>query len=397
MQRVALILTLFAAWPAPAEEKLDDCVAAPAGSQGCRIIPAAKTTDKLLMDRVPASEPLFADASGPDWSVSRACKKGKDGLYTLTLQDLCSAARQTCLKAYGVEDCESGENKMVRRRRFWNRERREKAYPMATRLIEGRINDPKLLDQCCGRAADACEREVCGDYFKKVRVNYIYAEKRSDANIRVDLKDVDATMHVRYASFLGHPQLDHSVCIDEGRPPTTLVRQDFEKSSLHELGHACEMSRWIAESMCKLPPAERTKQDMGKLTDPLDRCFGSTAEIAERHLKELVGEQTTRCIKNRLFDLASTNPKNSWGQSMRQICTGVWLKEAYADSVFTKNWTSLAHWAPTCVDQWINFIDMSHGPARITFECLFQNQSFVDALCSGGGTPTASSPSQPSR
>jgi len=366
---------LLLAAPAAADRLSDACKGVKGPDVDCTLFPAMESVPKELVQLVPKSFPSFQDAAGPEWSTSSACNRSR-GKGKVSTEGLCSAVAKECMRAFGHKGCKD-ETIEGRRMRYWNHDLRQTALEQSRLIAVTAIKSPALHDECCGVfPKESCEYSACIEQFRAVRFQILRVDRVGDKQFNRETQP-DLVTHIAHANNTGPQARRDLIIMDEGMALSAPSRQWFEGNLLHELGHACQVGILHSETACQRPESERAS--LSGTHDPMNLCDTSIG-ITERHLQTRLGDKTAKCIKDRLLALAATNPKDYYsGKRLDRVCRGRWLQEAYADVVFFKHRRTLSHFGEECGEP--DFIDFTHGPKRITLDCLFENQEYVDAIC----------------
>ena len=269
--------------------------------------------------RAPTGCPSPVDSNYRDTDfVMTAGKWDPDlGCHPFSVAKFCEQANQQCrYKAcWNFDDSDQ-------KRRFASPELRKQVFSFAKARFEKYLGDKSMQEMCCAG------NEACVDRFKTTRLL-----------IFKDLSPSD--QHGFYHSE------KHAVLASEALLINCMNRQCIEHFFLHELGHTCQSSRHNAIDRYLL-----STQVCGSLPGiPLPDLdsFGPTGPCVIDVLRK---EAEERKLKN------------------QPTCYGSWLKEAFADLVFSFKLTDISQWSWECNGD--KFTDEIHGPSYITTRCILE-------------------------
>ncbi|MGK5085352.1 hypothetical protein WDW37_18860 [Bdellovibrionota bacterium FG-1] len=259
-----------------------------------------------------------------DFILKEGTWNSKIGCHPWSKANLCKQARHQCTDPSCLES-----SSLIQDRRFKSVQLRKKIFGFTQARFEELRSDPSLQSRCCA------DNNACIDRFKTTQLLVLRGLGKSD---------------LHYFYNFGR----HAITASEAALLNCQNRQCIETSLLHELGHSCQSSRHSAKDQELLP---KTTCDV----------FAGPPVSDLETLKV-----TGTCLLNSLKRKAAARKNKK-----QPTCDNDWLKEAFADAIFSFQRTDVTQWSWDCnVEE-----DELHGPSAMMIACLLQQPELKAKFC----------------
>ncbi|MGK5085350.1 hypothetical protein WDW37_18850 [Bdellovibrionota bacterium FG-1] len=278
------------------------------------------------------SNPVDSNYRDTDFVLAKGEWDRDLGCHPFSVAKLCEQANQQCrYKACWTFDDSD------QKRRFASPELRKQIFSFAKARFEKYLGEKSMQQMCCAG------NEACVDRFKSTRLLILKGLPTSD-------------YHGLYS------RLKHAVTSSEARLLNCMNRQCIERFFLHELGHACQDSRHNAIDRYLL--GTKVCTFLPEISLPDLESFGPTGPCLREELKKEADKRISE---------------------KRPTCYGNWLREAFADIVFSFKRTDITQWSWNCSEY--QGTDELHGPNDLIMKCIFERTEPKAHFCPETGHP----------